>query len=574
MPRKYERKTDKNNWTEAQLKGAIRSITCGRKLKIRDASRRYGIPESTLRKRMKLNSLEHVPLGCKPTFTIEEEAQLADHIINLAKLYYGITPLELRRLAYEFAEANKINHFFNTTLKLAGKDWLYLFLKRHPCISLRQSEGTSLNRITAFNKDFIIQFFNNLNEVFQTFKFKPNQIYNMDETGITTVQKKCPKIYAQKGAKKVGAVTSGERGRTITAVFCVNAAGYYIPPMLIYPRAHMTSQLQRNGPIGAIYDCSKNGWTNEHLYMKWLLHFKNHVKPTHDNPVLLILDNHTSHISLTAFEFCKANFITVVTLPPHTSHKTQPLDLTFLGPLKIALYREYELFLSTNVYEKITEYNFAELLNKAFLKVATMEKGISGFSSAGIWPLNPDKFNEDNFTPDNAGQELVLEALSEIFEPNENVDFNEGDNSADRETIAFSAPNDSISDPLDSIPSASTSKFTIADFAPVPSRNAKIRYSHTKMQSEILTASPQKRKLEQAKEKKIDVVRKKIERLKKKADSGTKKNLKSKIESKKRMKIKVLKSEKSTSSDINTDNLFPPNEQCTICGKAGRDKKL
>lgn len=48
MPRKYERKTDKNNWTEAQLKGAIRSITHGRKLKIRQASRKYGIPESTL----------------------------------------------------------------------------------------------------------------------------------------------------------------------------------------------------------------------------------------------------------------------------------------------------------------------------------------------------------------------------------------------------------------------------------------------------------------------------------------------------------------------------------------------
>ncbi|XP_018372981.1 PREDICTED: uncharacterized protein LOC108767549 [Trachymyrmex cornetzi] len=334
----------------------------------------------------------------------------------------------------------------------------------------------------------------------------------------------------------------------------------------------MTPQLQRNGPVGATYGCSQNGWTNEHLYINWLQHFKNHVKPTHDNPMLIILDNYASHISLAAFEFCKANFITVDTLPPHTSHKTQPLDLTFFGPLKTALYREYELFLSTNAYEKITEYNFAELLNKAFLKVA-MEKGISGFSSAGIWPINPDKFNEDDFAPDDAGQELVTEALSEIFQPNENVDFNKEDNSADRETIASSTPNDSISDSFDSVPCASTSKFTVADFAPVPSRNVKIRYSHTKMQSEILTASPQKRKLEQAKEKKINAARKKMERLKKKADSGTKENLKPKKELKKRMKIEVLKSEKSTSFDINSDNLFPPNEQCTICGEAGRDKE-
>jgi len=65
-----------------------------------------------------------------------------------------------------------------------------------------------------------------------------------------------------------------------------------------------------------------------------------------------------------------------------------------------------------------------------------------------------------------------------------------------------------------------------------------------------------------------------MERLKKKADSGTKENMKSKKESKKRTKIKVLKSEKLTNSDINTDNSFLPNEQCIICGEARRDKEL
>ncbi|XP_011059838.1 PREDICTED: uncharacterized protein LOC105149252 [Acromyrmex echinatior] len=148
----------------------------------------------------------------------------------------------------------------------------------------------------------------------------------------------------------------------------LNTAEYYSTHVNLYKSSHDSPTSKKW--IEATYGCSRNGWTNEYLYINWLQHFKNHVKPTHDNPMLFILDNHTSHISLAAFEFCKANFITVVILSPHTSHKTQPLDLTFFGPLKIVLYREYELFSSTNAYEKITKYNLAELLNKAFLKTS------------------------------------------------------------------------------------------------------------------------------------------------------------------------------------------------------------
>jgi len=39
------------------------------------------------------------------------------------------------------------------------------------------------------------------------YKFEAHQIYNLDETGITTVQNPS-KIVAQKGKKQVGAITS------------------------------------------------------------------------------------------------------------------------------------------------------------------------------------------------------------------------------------------------------------------------------------------------------------------------------------------------------------------------------
>lgn len=566
MPRNYIRKTNKNEWTESQLKLAIRSIMQPPHLKIREASRKYGIHESTLRKRMKINSVEHMPLGRKPTFTAEKEIMLVDHIINVAKLYYGITPHELRRIAYEFAEANKIKHTFNTTTKLAGKDWLYLFLRRHPHISLRQPESTSLNRITAFNKDSVNHFYSNLSDVLEIFRFKANQVYNVDETGITTVQKKCPKVYAQKGTKKVGAATSTEKG-TVTVVFCINAAGNYIPPMLIFPRTRMRPLLERNGPMGAIYGCSKSGWINEDLFIKWLQHFKNYVKPTNEDPVLLILDNHSSHISFAAFQFCKKNYITVITLPPHTSHKLQPLDLTFFGPLKNAFYRECNFFLNTNSYEKITEYNLAELLNKAFIKVATMEKGISGFSLAGIWPFNPDKFDDHDFVPKEiTDQELVTEAVPETLNTDENADPNKLNNYANH-AIAASSLNGS---PSDSTPS--TSKIAITEISSVPVRKlkTKVRYSREKMQSEIFTVSPQKQKLQRLEEKKKDSLKKKMNTLEANANRA-KKSLKLSTGSKE-IKVELLENKKS---DVKTENsILPPPNDCIICGEVGSDKKF
>ncbi|XP_046662883.1 MFS-type transporter clz9-like [Homalodisca vitripennis] len=124
-------------------------------------------------------------------------------------------------------------------------------------------------------------FFDNLKAVIHKFEIDPHRTYNQDETGITTVQKKCPKVLALKGAKRVGGATSGERGRTITAVFCVSAGGHYIPPMLIYPRKRMTPNLQVNGPHGALYCLSNNGWTNSELFLEWLAHFKKTLTPLH-----------------------------------------------------------------------------------------------------------------------------------------------------------------------------------------------------------------------------------------------------------------------------------------------------
>ena len=63
----------------------------------------------------------------------------------------------------------------------------------------------------------------------------PEQIWNVDETGISTVQK--PRnVVAAKGVKQIGSVTSGERGSLVTMCAVVSATGNSVSPVCIFPR--------------------------------------------------------------------------------------------------------------------------------------------------------------------------------------------------------------------------------------------------------------------------------------------------------------------------------------------------
>jgi hypothetical protein len=67
-------------------------------------------------------------------------------------------PTESRRIAYEFVERNGKKNTFSKECRLADKNWLYGSVKRHPALSLRKPETTSINRVLAFNREEVQHF--------------------------------------------------------------------------------------------------------------------------------------------------------------------------------------------------------------------------------------------------------------------------------------------------------------------------------------------------------------------------------------------------------------------------------
>src|SRR5699024_5960563 len=146
-------------------------------------------------------------------FNHQQEVELVSYIKIMEKRFYGLTSLELRALAFQLAEKNNIAHKFNTTNGMAGVDWLKGFLRRHQDISYRKPEATSAARAMGFNRVAVGSFFKLLEDAIDKYKISPQRIFNVDETGVSTVPKSHSKILASTSKRQDGTLTSAERGK-------------------------------------------------------------------------------------------------------------------------------------------------------------------------------------------------------------------------------------------------------------------------------------------------------------------------------------------------------------------------
>ena len=422
MPTVYKAKGKRRKYSTDELRSAVQMIQEG--LSLPKVVARTRIPRRSLIRAKKSGIFNaHLNQHKSRVFNDEEEAMLRDYLSSCSAMFYGLDTCQARKLAFEFAmrRGKKVPASW-TQNSTAGYVWLHEFLKRTR-LSLRMAEATSIGRAQGFNKTAVARFYDNMATVFQKYgHFEPTNIWNLDETGITSVQA-LPKVIAPTGKKQVGQVTAYERGELVTVVGIINAAGEAMPPILVYPRKRSDPyQLAANAPPGTLPLNSSNGWITADLFAEKVLpHFKKHAKPDLNNRHLLFVDNHSSHISVEAVEFCRREGIVMVTFPPHCSHRLQPLDVSVYGPFKAAYNRALNDWMLSNAGQRPRLWHLSRLFTRAFDLSFTRSNIKKGFAAPGIFPFNRDTFCDSDFVP--AGVHVpLLQAASAASDSRPDVD--------------------------------------------------------------------------------------------------------------------------------------------------------
>ena len=210
----------------------------------------------------------------------------------------------------------------------------------------------------------------------------------------------------------MGQITSGERGELVTMCCVISAVGQSLPPVFVFPRKNLKDHMLNGAPEGSLGLAHPSGWMTGDNFIKVIEHIITNVRPSKDFQIIVTLDNHESHLSYNALELAKKNSIYIITLPPHRSNKTQPLDRCVFGPMKASYSRLSDSWMLQNPGRTLTIYQLAQLGGSAFIKAATPENICSGFRVSGIWPLNPDVFDNDEYLPSNTSDRPAPEQLS------------------------------------------------------------------------------------------------------------------------------------------------------------------
>lgn len=214
MVRNYVRKSERQKWSKESMDNAV-SAVIKEKMGSRTASIKFGVPKTTLERYVKKvknsgdTAVKVTKIGAfKAVFTDKQEKELCEYVVNMEQRLFGLTPTELRSLAFQVANRNDFNNPFNKETQLAGVDWLNGFLQRHPNISFRKPEATSAARAMGFNKISVGKYFDLLNNIVETTHITAERVFNVDETGITVNPKNHSRILAQKGRRRVNKIYS------------------------------------------------------------------------------------------------------------------------------------------------------------------------------------------------------------------------------------------------------------------------------------------------------------------------------------------------------------------------------
>jgi hypothetical protein len=297
-----------------------------------------------------------------------------------------------------------------------GKNWVSRFFNRHrDSLNSKYLGGLDANRVYAtasascfetwFKNAWISYLFESncayepqFKTICDSHRFKPDEIINLDEKGFMIGRQMKTKRYFTRDSKLSGVKQDGSR-EWITILAAITAAGRALSPGIIYQSA---TRLVREDWIRdwdltngfrALVTSTESGWINAELALQWLTEvIDKETKCPGGRRRLLLLDGHSTHLTMPFLAACDSANIIPALIPAHSTHLMQPLDVGMFGPLSRAYSEALETKQSSlPLAAAISKGDFWRLFEQAYKAAFTSANIRSAFAASGIYPRQPLK---------------------------------------------------------------------------------------------------------------------------------------------------------------------------------------
>lgn len=242
--------------------------------------------------------------------------------------------------------------FFHSKLEestefTASDGWLRRWKKRHG-VSFINICGEKMSADIPASNEFVTK----LKEIISKENLSPEQVYNMDETGLNFKRLPSKTFNVGNASSAPGFKLNKER---ITLALCSNASGSHKLPLLVIgksqkPRAFKNTNVSS---LPVVYRAQKAAWMDANIFRDWFMNefvpkVKKHLKKRNlPEKAILILDNAGTHP--VDFKCEEAPGIKLVFLPPNVTSLIQPMDQGVIECLK----RRYRRKLLSEILEKM-----------------------------------------------------------------------------------------------------------------------------------------------------------------------------------------------------------------------------
>ena len=177
----------------------------------------------------------------------------------------------------------------------------------------------------------------------------------------------------------------------------MSASGHLPPPLILFDYKRVPATVVEALPKGWSYGSNDSGWMSNDTFFQYIknIFYPSLIENNIQFPVIVYVDGHSSHLTLSLCEFCKEHNIIIIALFPNSTHFLQPCDISLFRPLKGEFQKEVHKW-ETNNTEPFAKKYFGKVLKTATDNLDLKKIMENGFKKCGLFPFNVEAIDYAN----------------------------------------------------------------------------------------------------------------------------------------------------------------------------------